>query len=360
MKKILTSFILYFILVVAVVFSFYEIWQIQGEKFMQTEDYSQPALKEGNPWSIKSVDTQVVSKHWPNVPKGSIKEQVVLIKDLGVNYIAIATPYDRLEELKNWVDEIHLQGLNVWFRSHWAEWEGTDGKQASLTPQQYLDKTVEFIKSNPDLFREGDAFTVTVEPEQAGVGLGKKFLNWDQYRRFILDQILYSNEAFGSIGLKKKIYTNWISVNGWVVENVYTEDMVDKLGLIVIDHYTEQSKTVGEIDPPEKIVDDMSRDLDRFYTKWHKPILLGEWGYQIYQNTSEENQAFVVRSVLEKLQTKPYLIGVNYWVHMGNQSRLIGDEYGANLKYRQAALMVKEIFSNNLSTTKTSDLFNKK
>lgn len=345
MNKYITSFILYLTLLIAAGLSFYEVWQTQGTRFMQTKDYSQPALKKGNPWSIKSVDTQVVSKHWQNVPKDSIKEQVELIKKLGVNYIAVATPYDRSDELRNWVREIHAQGLNVWFRSHWSEWEDTDGKRALLTPQQYLDKTVVFIKSNPDLFREGDAFTVAVEPEQAGVGLGKKFLNWDQYRQFILDQILYSNEAFKSIGLKKKIYTNWISVNGWIVENVFTDDLVNKLDLIVVDHFTEQSKTVDEIDSPEKIVDDMSRDLDRFYTKWHKPILLGEWGYQIYQNTSEENQAFVVKNVLEKLQAKPYLIGVNYWVHMGNNSRLIGDEYGGNLKYRQAALVIKEIFT---------------
>ena len=28
----------------------------------------------------------------------------------------------------------------------------------------------------------------------------------------------------------------------------------------------------------------MSDDLDKFYDLWGKPILLGEWGYQIFQD----------------------------------------------------------------------------
>ena len=69
-------------------------------------------------------------------PNAITKEQVALIADLGVNYIAVGTPYERVEEIRMWSEEIHMRGLNVWFRSHWDEWEGDDGRPATMTPAE--------------------------------------------------------------------------------------------------------------------------------------------------------------------------------------------------------------------------------
>ncbi len=308
-------------------------------------DYSQPPLSQGvYPWSVRSIDTQVISKHWPNVTRASIIEQVGLVSKLGVNYIAIGTPYDKIDEMRMWSEEIHKLGLHVWYRSHWDEWEGDDGKPATMTPEDYLYRTSQFIQNNPDLFQSGDSLTVAVEPEQVGVGLGKRFLTWDQYRTFMLAQVIVANESFDKIGLKGKVYTNWLSVNGWVVENQYTPELVDKLGLIVVDHFVGQSKTIGEFNDPQDLVRQTMHDLDTYHARWNVPILLGEWGYQIFQPVTDENQANVIDLLLSQLRTRNYLVGMNYWVHMGNTASIMGDEFGTNLKYRKGATVLKSFY----------------
>ena len=139
------------------------------------EDYSQPVWGAAvGKWRVRAVDTQVVSRHWMNVPRESIATQSAMLAHLGTNYVAIATPYDRVEDMRMWVEEIHKQNMSVWFRSHWNEWEGDDKAVPSLTADKYLDKTYEFITAHRELFKPGDAFTVSVEPEQVGVGLGKR------------------------------------------------------------------------------------------------------------------------------------------------------------------------------------------
>lgn len=307
--------------------------------------FIEPELRVGMPWAVKSIDTQIVSKHWPHVPKEAIREQVAMLKALDTNFIAVGTPYDRVDELKAWADAIHNEGLNVWFRSHWAAWEGDDGKPRTLAPDDYLIQTEKFVRQNPDLFRPGDAFTAAVEPEQVGIGLGYRFLSWNQYRQFILDQVAVSNRAFHAIGLEGKIYTNWISVNGWVVENEFTPELVKKLGLITVDHFGPQSQNMGEYDSPAYIAETVGSDLDRMHKKFNVPFLLGEWGYQIHQDVSDSLQAETVQKTLDTLSNKNYIVGINYWSHMGHHSRIIDDKQGSDLKYRQAANVLKAMFS---------------
>lgn len=341
MKTKLSSIIIYFIILVLLGMSILTTKDL-FTSIKHKQDYSQP--KEFNHWEIKSIDTQIISRHWLNVPKESIRIQVAMLKALGVNYIAVATPYDRKDELTTWVNEIHGQGLHVWFRCHWSRWEGTDGKPANMTPQEYLDETYNFIKSNPQLFREGDSFTMAVEAEQVGVGLGRRFPSWDKYREFLLAEIDYSNRAFKEIGLERKIYTNWLSANGWVVENQFNKDLVEKLKLITIDHYAPQSQTLGVFDDPDKYSKTMNDDLERIYKKWKTPILIGEWGYQIHQDAPEELQADMIRRVMNIMKRKSYIVGMNYWAHMGNHSKILLDEQGSNLSYTLGAAVLKLMF----------------
>lgn len=310
-----------------------------------SSQYTQPPLSAGRyPWSVRSVDTQIISKHWPDVSRDSVVEQVALLKNLGVNYIAVGTPYDRTDDLYLWANEIHAAGLRVWFRSHWARWEGDDGYPATMSPEEYLDKTRKFILKNPSLFAQGDAFTVSVEAEQVGVGLGERFLTWDGYRDFLSAEISVASDAFAEIGLGGKIHTNWLSLNGWVVENQLNKELVDKMGLIVVDHFVGQSQTIGELEDIDLMVEKTVSDLDDFYEKWDVPILLGEWGYNIYQEVPDERQAEAIKKLFGRLQTKKYLVGINYWVHMGNSAAIIEDEFGTNLRYRKSAEVIKSFY----------------
>lgn len=132
------------------------------------------------------------------------------------------------------------------------------------------------------------------------------------------------------------------------MENQLTHDVVDKMGLIVVDHFVGQSQTIGEFEDIDQLVERTVNDLDGFYEKWNVPIMLGEWGYQIFQEVPDERQAEAVFKLFARLKTKHYLVGINYWVHMGNSAALIEDEYGANLIYRPAALVLKSFYQPSL------------
>ncbi len=290
---------------------------------------------------VRSIDTQVVSKHWNMTDKSEIRVQIDKIKDLGINYVAISTPYDHLDQMKIWTEAIHEAELNVWFRSHWLNWEGDEGQPSDMSMQEYLAKTSEFIKANPTLFKEGDSFTVCVEPEQIFVARKTNVYDWSAYNSFVVNQIQVANAAFSAIDLDKKVHANWISMNGWVVENGLTKDTVNKMGLITIDHYTNQKVII----PSVEFASDLEKDLKRIHDKWNKPIILGEWGYNIEQEVSDLQQKEVVSESLKKLSSLDFIIGLNYWNHMGNSSRLIDDQKGINLQYRPAALELKSYYN---------------
>lgn len=298
------------------------------------------AQTESNSLTIKSVDTQIISKHWGEIDKDNVSEQINLIKSLNANYIAISTPYDDPAVMKEWAEAIHQAGLHVWFRSHWLNWEGDENHPSNMTIKEYLDRTENFIKANQSLFKSGDALTVCVEPEQVFTARGTDVYDWYSYNKFVIDQIDVASRAFSDIGLDGEIYTNWISMNGWVVQNALEKETVEKMGLITVDHYPDQ-KTIL---PAETAAQNLSNDLDKIYQKWQKPIILGEWGYNIEQEVTDFDQKEVLNKTFEQLSTKKYLIGLNYWAHMGNTSRLISDKDGKNLILRPAAVELQNFY----------------
>jgi len=300
---------------------------------------------------VRSIDTQIVSKHWDGMDRASIAAQVRLIKDLNANYVAISTPYDRPATLTMWTEEIHKAGLNVWFRSHWLEWEGDEGHESTMTEEEYLARTKEFIIAHPAIFRENDAFTVCVEPEQIFVAKRANFFDVNRYNQFVSDQIDVANEAFTNIGLGGKIHTNWVSMNGWVVLNGLKRDTVKKLGVITVDHYPDQDGPYSSAELAKSLRD----DLDLMYNKWRKPIILGEWGYNIKREVPEDEQRLVVKESLDYLTSAPYLLGINYWAHIGNTSRIIDDTAGKNYELRPAAYVLKDYFSDAAKKLETKD-----
>ncbi len=343
-ENLLISLIIFF----SLIGSAFSLWKAVKPAYYKysKENLKQPVLKAGiYPWSVRSIDTQVVSKHWENVSRESIKEQVNLIKVNGANYVAIGTPYDRLEDMRMWVEEIHSAGMNVWFRSHWIGWEGDEGVPATLKPNEYLEKTKNFIVSNPELFREGDSFAVCVEAENVGIGLGMRFLNWEEFKTFLLNEIFVANQVFEEIGMKGKIHTNWLSVNGWTAKNILNKELSGIIGMVTVDNYVGQTKTIGESDSSEKLVNQTLDDLNTIHEKLNVPILIGEWGYQIYQPVSDVRQANVINQMFMKLRTLDYLIGVNYWVHMGNTSSIFSDKSGSNPTPRLGAEVLRYYFN---------------
>lgn len=299
-------------------------------------------------WQVKSMDTQIISKCWNNVPQDSIDKQVAMLKDLGVNYIAIGTPYDRPDEMAKWTNSIHNAGLRVWFRSHWLNWEGDEGQAKNLSTAEYLNKTKQFIVDHPNLFKSGDSFTMNVEAENVGLGSDKPFADWSAYNQFLRDEIDYSNSAFEQIGVNN-VATNWLSMNGWIIENALEQSTVDKMGMITADHYPPQGSGSNLISINE-MADNMSKDLDRFHAKWGKPIMIGEWGYHIDTDVSDDQQKQATEAIYNVFASKNYIFGVNYWDHMGNNTRIINDSGGTPTGYRPAADVIKSYYNNSIST----------
>lgn len=311
-----------------------------------------PQAAAASTWQIRSIDTQIISKCWNNVSKGNIDQQVSMLKSLGVNYIAIGTPYDRPVEMQKWVESIHAAGLNVWFRSHWLSWEGDEGQAKNMTSDNYLSQTYQFILNHPDFFRAGDSFTMNVEAENAGVGSDQPFGDWNAYRTFLVSEIDLANNAFAQIGLGGQVATNWLSMNGWIVENALDAATVAKMGMITVDHYSNQGFE-STLVPISQLASDMSTDLDRFHSKWNVPIMIGEWGYNINGEISDEIQQQAVAAVYRVFAEKPYLYGVSYWDHMGNQTRIINDSGGVPTGFRPAAETIKNYFLNMASSGMT-------
>ena len=293
---------------------------------------------------VRSVDTQIVSKNWQNTSRDSIASQVSLIKNMGANFVAISTPYDQADELSIWADEIHKAGLHVWFRSHWLNWEGDQSSAPTMTSATYLSQTSDFIKSHPSIFKSGDAFTVCVEPEQIFVVKKTKSFDADSYNKFLIDQIDTADKAFAEIDMGGKVYTNWISLNGWVVLNGLQQSAVDKMGVITVDHYPDQS---GDLTAEESALK-LSNDLKSFYQKWHKPIILGEWGYNIQHEVLDTEQSEYVQATLNQLSNLNFLLGLNYWDDMGNTARLINDTNGKITTERPAAQVLTDFYDSKI------------
>lgn len=52
-------------------------------------------------------------------------------------------------------------------------------------------------------------------------------------------------------------------------------------------------------------------------------LMIGEWGYHTIRSVSDQEHYAVYREALEIFASKPYIIGVNLWVHMGSNTASI-------------------------------------
>lgn len=262
------------------------------------------------PWEICSIDTMKTSRDMARAElynsnfDSEIKKEVKSIKRTGANYVTIGTPYDSefAPYMKRWVKAIRDEDLNVWFRGNWNSWEGWFDYPKNMSPDQHLAKTAEYIKSNPDLFEDGDIFDACPECENAGF--------WPQpekdpeYNEFIRKQKESLDSAFGSIN--KDVITNVSSIIGGRSREVLEGKTFDSLGRVAaIDHYF-------------KDVDNIVDYINYFSEQHNSKVLLSEFGAPIpdlHGEMTEGDQANYVNSVLNNLyKNEQKVIGVNYWV----------------------------------------------
>lgn len=282
-------------------------------------------------WSIRSVSSMKETKDKIcNQDSASfIEAWIGKAIELGVNYIAVETPYDNptcgsaVSYTKAWVDAIHVRGLNVWHRHMPLAFEGiySTTKNAS---KNYLQLISDYIKTNPTFFKAGDIFTPIPEPQNGGIyGITYCpqsiciFSGAPAFNQWLRDAITTSESAFSSVGLAGKMKIGYYGFDGFVTwgdnnpdwDGILEGVTVQAMGNITIDHY------------PEIVGDTMENDLNELQAKYPTtPIVIGEWG----TITGGDIASQVMTSMQAAL--RPNVIGFNYWhFGIGGNEALLND-----------------------------------
>jgi hypothetical protein len=206
--------------------------------------------------------------------------------------------------------------------------------------QTYLDKLYDFIVANSSLFATGDIFGACVEADQADSSNmtfktpGTTTFDTSIYNQFQKDQVRYANAAFTAIGLGGKIATWAIShnlsnlnLNGQTLDSgstgnasgLGTTDIVSYFGgVLSIDHYL--SDTYRYSTSPTYWLR-YSQDLDAIHAAFPScKIMISEWGYHTTTDTGNAEQLGVHDQMMEVFRSKPYILGVSIWNHLGQTS----------------------------------------
>ncbi len=272
-------------------------------------------------WQIKSVSSmkETKDKVCGQDDGEFIQQWLKEAAKIGANYVSIETPYDSptcgdsLEYTLAWVKEARKNNLSVWHRHMPLAFEGIyDVKKSAAN--DYLSFIAKYIKSNKNLFKEGDIFTPIPEPQNGGIkGVTYcpnevcQFQDTEQFNAWLRDSILISKKAFTEIGLGDKIRIGFFGFDGFVAwgdnnpdwEGILEDETIKLMGNITIDHY------------PEIVDDTMENDLNELQQKYpDTPIIIGEWGTISGDNTEEQINTTM------KAAMRPGVIGFNYW-HMG-------------------------------------------
>lgn len=298
-------------------------------------------------WEVRSVDTMKTSRDMAREKLNDLSYDAVierdlnLIKDLGANYVAIDTPYDEefYPYLSRWVTKAREAGLKIWFRGNFSAWEGWFGYKKSMTPEEHLKATSNFIDTHPDIFEDGDAFDPCPECENAGWWVQPK--RNKEYNQFVIDQQVVLRDGFKRIG--KNVHTNWTGIIGGRAREVLNEEAVLSLSNIVaIDHYTNSTEN-------------MNGYIQFFQDTFNAKTLLSEFGAPIPDINgpmNESKQALFIDNLMRVFyQQKENVYGLNYFA-LNNGTTEIIDKKG---NPKEAYFIIKKYYSPAIITGLVSD-----
>lgn len=282
-------------------------------------------------WNFQSIDTMKysrdLSKEKLNDPDFDkvIEMQIKNIADTGATHVALATPYDSefLPILRRWILYARKYNLEIWFRGNWSGWERWFG-YPSIDEKTHIEKTKNFILSNPDIFENGDIFTACPECENGGRGDPRTVGHVQEYRKFLIDEYKVNKNSFSKIG--KNVKSNYNSMNADVARLVMDKQTTKALdGIVVIDHYVGSG-------------DQLVSDIESIARSSGGKVVLGEFGAPIPDingNLNEEQQYEWIKDAFSKLVKLKELDGINYWTSVGGSTQL-WDDSGKGRKALQA------------------------
>lgn len=276
---------------------------------------------------IRSIDTMKYSRDQARMAlldesfDNVIDKQIKNIAKTGANYAAIDTPYD--EEfrpvLAKWVNAARKYKLHVWFRGNFAGWEGWFD-YPKIDVFTHIAKTKDFIRTNSDLFADGDIFTSCPECENGENVRLNDAKGVEDHKAFLIVEYIVEKEEFAKIG--KRVKPGYFSMNGDLAKSIMDRNTTLSLGgIVVIDHYVKS---------PEKMAEDI-RDIA---AASGGKVVLGEFGVplpDINGSMTEKEQNEWIKRGFAKLSSIKELAGVNYWVNEGGTTALWNEDGSARL-----------------------------
>lgn len=324
-------------IILAIVFVFLALFVLTKQNDQNPPSTPQSPEPPKRLWQIKSIDTMKYSRDLSleklNDPTFDIviNSQVTAIRDLHATHVAIGTPYDEkfMPILKRWVKAARDKNLKVWFRGNFSGWQGWFGQERNLSREKHIEATKDFIKNNPDLFRDGDTMSPCPECENGGPGDPRSNGDKAGHRKFLIDERNAALEEFKNINKEVMVID---SMNYDVAKLVMDEKTADAMGdIIVIDHYVKS---------PQRL----ANDIEILAQAANAKIVLGEFGVpipDIHGNLSEQQQADWVEQALNLIKDQVQVIGINYWVGFGGSTRIFNDDGSP----KPAANILKNYFS---------------
>lgn len=299
-----------------------------------------------SPWTMRSIDNMHLTRDFPCWPESAsfIASIAASERAMGADTSVIATPYDaaanyhqcippNVEAFEgSWVYALRVQGLHIWFRQTWFNWEGSYGAPkltANTTPSiplgdaygvltgtdttSYMAKTYHFILTHPYLYADGDSFTPEAEPQNGGIRLSwghydpamVQFYDWPRINQWMRDSMTVDTIAFRRIG-KRVSVGNWglpCSNYQWGGVNNIEPATINQMGTYVTDCYFHDVATVVS-------------SLQWMHDTYRVNVVLGEWG-DIWDNNIQPDTAEEIGALLAAVRAQPYVTGVNYWQVIG-------------------------------------------
>jgi hypothetical protein len=254
-----------------------------------------------------------------------INRIIKLSASLNANYITVDTQWDYPGYMAQWINAIRLAGRHVWFRGYPRQWEDDSGNAGIMTPTQYIASEQKFIQTHPLFFRPGDILDPCPEPEQGLYWNATYGQNWTNnapnaatvaYNAFLRRTTDIANIALYQNGIVSVI-TTIRSINSFFATHpsVLEQATVDKFGYLTIDSYPDQDTQIPSVAAQARVA-----ELNKIEALWHVPIVLGEMGYSNRMPVDDSVQHVVLHEEFSRLQSLPYLAGVNYWVGAGSDT----------------------------------------
>lgn len=288
-------------------------------------------------WKVTSIDTVKYSRDLAREKalsksfEAEIETQIKNIADTGATHVSIGTPYDAefIPFLSKWVSVARKYNLNVWFRGNFSGWEGWF-EHKKITRDEHKTMLDDFIKSNGDLFENGDVFTSCPECENGGPGDPRHNGDLAGHRQFLIDEYQITKEAFRLVG--KNVISNYFPMNGDVARLVMDKETTRSLGgIVTVDHYVFDSIK-------------LNNDLTELSTSSGGKIVLGEFGApipDIHGKMTEDEQSEWIDQALGLIYSNPNVIGISYWTNIGGSTGI----WGSDNSPKKAVTILKKYFT---------------